>query len=85
MSVLVINIDNRGTEMNREDFIEIGEICHGKRWQAATAKEIGYTSRHIQKIVSGETPVGPKVRDAAIKMLGKRKDLFIRIYNKHCG
>lgn len=58
--------------MNKEAFSELCEECFGERWRSSAAKALGYTSRQIYRMASGEVPIKPGVA-ACLFVIAKQK------------
>lgn len=58
--------------MNKESFSELCEECFGKRWTTDAARALGYTSRQIHRMASGEVPIKPGVA-ACLFVIAKQK------------
>ena len=68
--------------MNKEDFVEICQICYGDRWVTDTARAIGYTRRHIHNIAAGETPISKGMSLAVISMAMQKRDELSKIIER---
>lgn len=60
--------------MTKEDFVEICKTCFGEKWVSDVARSIGYTSRQVYRMASGEVSIKPGVAAAIIVIAKQKKD-----------